>query len=78
MTLHLLESNFMLHGCDGGLLQLIHKISTLPPLTSVKQTNQIYGNEQNHRKCKRIINKINTQIPLIPIDRKKNVYLEVI
>ena len=34
--LHFLELNFMLHGCDGGVLQLTHNISTLPRLISVK------------------------------------------
>ena len=68
----------MLNDSFSGLLQLTRKSSILPPLTPVKLANPKHGNGQNHRKYRKGINGIHTHILLIPIDTKRNVYLELI
>ena len=68
----------MLNGSFSGVLQLTRKSSILPPLTPVKLANPKHGSGQNHRKYKKRINGIHTHISLIPIDMKRNVYLELL
>lgn len=68
----------MLNGSFSGVLQLTRKSSILPPLTPVKLANPKHGSGQNHRKHKKRINGIHTHISLIPIDMKRNVYLELL